>query len=199
VRRFAPQLFAQFFSIPLVLFISSNSYGQFPGRPGNNRNDIPTREWALANIRQEAKMQYAREKLLAQLALRDDFRKLQIVNNDLMKRVFLGSRINAAKITPKEIESSLGEIKKLAKRLKTNLALPESEKESTSGSAYSVDLSPGLLMLDKAVMDFVENPMFQQPRVFDSELALKAGKDIDKVLRLSDFLRKRAREGPEVK
>jgi hypothetical protein len=103
--------------------------------------------------------------------------------------MFLASKNNTPKLTPKEISSSLEEIKKVAQRLRTNLPIPrlETDKDLTSDA---VTLSPGLLRLDKAVMSFVENPLFSQPRVYDSEMATRAGKDLNEIVRLSEFLRK---------
>jgi hypothetical protein len=162
-------------------------------RPGNARQDIQNREWALGNIRRDVSRdvnsQFAREQKLAQLALRDDFRKLQLVNNDLMKRTFV-----QATIKPKEIRSSLGEMRKLAQRLRVSFNLPEPESLKNSSKAsvppYHVSLSPGLLLLDQAVMKFVENPLFQQPKVLDTELSFRAATDLNEILRLTDFLRK---------
>lgn len=199
MRRFAPQLCPQVFCFSLFLLFVSAAPGQIPIRPGNARQDIQNRDWALGNIRstpnRDANSQFAREQKLALDALRDDFRKLQIVNNDLMKRTFVES-----KIKPKEIRASLGEMRKLAQRLRTSFNLPE-PKSSDKGTVtdYNVTLSPGLLLLDQAVMRFVENPFFQQPKVLDMELVSRAGTDLNEILRLTDFLRKLTKEGQESK
>ena len=185
MRRFAPQLFAQLFCISLVLFCVSTTRGQLPMKPGG-RPDTYYRSWEVATQQQDANHIVTREKLVAQLALREDFRNLQLVENELMKRVFVQSDNTRKEITHTEIRSSLGKIQKLAKRLKLNLALPAHEKKQAE---YKVALSPGLLLLDRAVSSFVENPLFQQPRVFDAELAFQAGNDLNEILRLTDFLR----------
>jgi hypothetical protein len=188
VRRFAPQLFAQFFCITLVLFAVSNSHAQI-ANPPTSQEQIQNREWALGNLRNEVKpRQFAREKLVAQQALRNDFRKLQLVNNQLMTRMFEGP---TQQITQKEIRSSLGEIKKLAERLRVNFGLPKMKADEP---ASNLALKPGLLLLDKAVMSFVDNPLFRQTRVYDTELASRAGKDLSEVLRLAKVLRKLAKE-----
>jgi hypothetical protein len=192
VRRFAPQLCAQLFCFSLLLFFVSASQGQIPIRPGN-RQDIQNREWALGNIRstsRDANSQFAREQKVALEALRDDFRKLQIVNNDLMKRTFVQKTIK-----PEEIRASLGEIRKLAQRLRTSFNLPEPKNtDKASSTDYNVNLSPGLLLLDQSVMRFVENPFFQQPRVLDMEAVTQAGNDLNEILRLTDYLRKLTKE-----
>ena len=190
MRRFAPQLFAQLFCIPLIHFFASGSKAQFSSRP-KSQEQVQNREWALGSLRRDIPNQYQREKLLAQGATKNDFRNLQIVNNELMKRMFVRSANNTQQITDKEIRDSLGEIKKLAKRLRINLAIPEVQSDTNK---TKVSLSPGLLLLDKAVKSFVDNPLFQQPKIFDPDLASRAGKDMSEILRLRDYLRSLTKE-----
>jgi hypothetical protein len=188
VRRFAPRLCAQLFCITLLLLSVSNSHAQLPKRP-SAQEQIQNRGWALSNLRRDAGVeQPTREKLLAQVALKNDFRKLQVVNNDLMKRVFKPS--GTQKITEQEIRSSLGEIKKLAERLRVNFGLPKLEADEPA----NVSLRPGLLQLDKAIMSFVDNPLLQELRVYDAELASQAGRDLSDVSRLAEALRKLTKE-----
>jgi len=47
-----------------------------------------------------------------------------------------------------------------------------------------------LRQLDQALMSFVDNPLFQQPRVYDFEMASRAAGDLNEVMRLADLLRK---------
>ena len=122
MRRFAPRLCAQVFCITLLFLCVSNSQAQ------TQTQEVTSRGWALTNMKGDVKVGPSpREKLLAQVAVRNDFRKLQVVNNDLMKRVFKPA--NTQPITEKEIRSRLGEIKKLAERLRESFALPKIEAE----------------------------------------------------------------------
>jgi hypothetical protein len=90
------------------------------------------------------------------------------------------------RITNKEIRSSLAEMKKLAERLRSGLGIPKVEPKPET----DVALTAGLRQLDQAVMSFVDNPLFQQPRVYDTEMALRAAGDLSEVVRLVDVLRK---------
>ena len=188
MRRFAPQLFAQLFCIALAVFTIPATQAQIlsAGTPQKQDRD---RELLLDILRQRARPQPpARETRLNQPSVRADFRQLQIVNNNLIKRVFEPSP--AKKITNKEIRSSLGEIRKLAKRLSDDFAIPASADKAES----QVALTAGLLQLDKAVMSFVDNPMFHQLRVYDAEMVSQAGKDLSEVMRLADVLRSLAKD-----
>lgn len=186
MQRFAPRIFAQLFGIMLLLVPVSYSQAQVLVHA-----DVPARSRALSNIRRTPAVDRSRrDKLVRQLALRDDYRRLQVVNNDLMKGVFKPADDNQT-ITQKEIRSKLGEIKKLAERLRLNFGLPEVEADEP---AADLALKPGLLQLDKTIMSFVDNPLLRDLRVYDAELAAQAARDLEAVSRLAEALRQLANE-----
>ena len=186
MRRFAPQLFAQLFFFCLLFFSACISQAQMRPTP---QQQVRNQQWSLDREKaQTPPHPFSRDRRQVEASVRKDFLQLQIVNNNLMERMFDGSPTR--QITNKEIRSSLGEIKKLAERLRYNFGIPKIKAEAESGVA----LRPGLLQLNEAVLNFVENPMFQQPRVYDPELASKAGKDVSEVLTLADVLRKLTKE-----
>ena len=190
MRRFAPQLFAQVFCITVVLFSISISHGQTPSRP-SSQEQIQNRDWSRGVLRDRlTTAQFERDLERARLAMRDDFRKLQLVNNDLMLRVFKPVPEGAQKITNKEIRSSLGEIKKLAERLRLNFGFVKTEPVPSNETR----VLPLLDQLDDTVVSFVQNPMFKAPRVYDVDLASRAEKDMGKILTLVDALRKLTKE-----
>jgi hypothetical protein len=176
VRRFAPQLFAQLFCFPLLLLFVAGSQAQVPIQPRLGRQDMQSGDLEYREVKTEIDPQY---QLIAEKAVQADFRKIQLLDIDLLKLVR-----DAA--SDKEIGSTLGEIKKLATRLRFALRVPKIE-ESTG---YDLTLLPGVLLLDKTITSFVENPLFQERRLLDPELSMRAGKDITEIVRLSDFLRK---------
>lgn len=186
MRRFAPQLFAQLFLVSLLLFSAYNSKAQV--RP-SAQQQVRNQQWSVDREQSQTPPHpYARDRRQVEASVRKDFLQLQIVNNSLMERMFDSS--STRQITNKEIRSSLGEIRKLADRLRYNFGIPKIKAEAET----DVALRPGLLQLHKAVFSFVENPMFQQPRVYDAELWSKAGKDVSEVLTLADVLRKLTKE-----
>ena len=186
MRRFAPQLFAQLCFISLLLFSAYNSQAQV--RP-TAQQQVAHQQWSVDRLREQTpRHPYARDRRRAEASVRNDFRQLQIVNNNLMERMFYAAP--TPQITNKEIRSSLGEIKKLAERLRSSFGIPKVK----TNAEPDVALAPGLLQLNKAVRSFVDNPLFQQPGVYDAELASKAGKDVSEVLTLAEVLRKLTKE-----
>jgi len=187
VRRFAPQLFAQLFCFPLLLFFVTGSHAQAPIQPRMGRQVGENRDFEYREVRSEVAPQY---QLLAEQALRADFRKLQALNINLLKQVFRPAPNASEKPGRKEIGSTLGEIKKVATRLRFGLNIPKTE----ASTHYDVTLAPGVLLLDQAISSFVKNPLFQERRLVDPGLAAGAGKDITRIVQLSDFLRKLTKE-----
>ena len=197
MRRITPQLCAQLSCISLFLIINSTSIAQVRPLPGT-RPAVSNHDWTLANIRKDARpnVSLEREARILLATLKDDFRQLQIVNNDLMQRTLIESRRNPDAISNKEIRSSLVEMQKRADRLRTNLRLPEIQisKPESQELASLPDLSKGLLALDQSVMKFVKNPIFQQPGILDAEKSTSAAEDLNRILRLTEVLRKLAKE-----
>jgi len=187
VRRFAPQLFAQLFCFCLLLFPVTYSRAQYPIKPATRRPVIQNGDLEYREVKPAIDPRYQR---LAEESLRSDFRKLQVLNIDLLKRVFRRSPETSEKDSQKGIGSTLGNIKKVANRLRSNLAVPKIDDTEH----YDMTLAPGVLLLNKTITSFVENPLFQERRVVDPELAIRAGKNITQVVRLSDFLRKLMKE-----
>ena len=181
MRRFAPQLFAQLFYLPLLLVFATESRAQFPIQPRTGRQVSENRDAEYREVTTNVAPPY---QLLAEQAVRADFRKLQVLNIDLLKQVFRPA--TSDKPAHKDMGSTLGEIKKVATRLRSRLNIPK----INANTEYDVTLAPGVLLLDKAISSFVDNPLFQERRVVDPELSARAGKDITDVVRLSEFLRK---------
>ena len=202
MRHIFPQLCAQLSYISLSLIFVSACYGQNRSPLIRVPESIPSREQALSNLRAEANRSeraFERERKLLLLTLKEDFRQLQVVELDLMKRIFSSPANNREALSRKEIRASLGEIQDRAQRLKLNFNLPEVKTERRAKSAKEDTLqfgtlSDGLLILDQTVTKFVENPIFQELKVLDAELSIQAAQDLNKILRLTDSLRKLAKQ-----
>jgi hypothetical protein len=181
-----------------LLLLATSSYGQgsskAPGALGNSQQDMQSREWALTHVSDEVSKHFGPQNKPSLPQMREDFHQLQVVNNELMKSVFVKNSID-----PKRLVASITEIRKRAARLKASLALGESEGElerktnAMNCAPEKLELSPTLLLLDRAVMNVVNNPLFQQPKVLDSKLAIKAENDLDEVLRLAEVINRRTK------
>jgi hypothetical protein len=130
-----------------------------------------------------------REQRLSYEQLSEDFKRIQLINNDL---VAAASRDAALDL--KFVTRSAGEIRKLAARLKDNLVLPEPSKGSKRFQAEvepeSAQLKSSLLALGKLVAGFAHNPVFKEPNIVDAQLSAKARLDLEDIIVLSEQVRK---------
>ena len=132
------------------------------------------------------------EPKLALAQIREDFVRIQVVNNDLADAV---SRRGALDL--KFVARSASEIRKRAGRLKDNLVLPEHESDfvvpEARGSAEA-QLKSSLVTLSELIQEFVTNPLFEKASLVDLHLAAKARRDLDHIMEVSDRVKKNSAE-----
>lgn len=187
-----------FLPIAIVAFITlsaTNLYAQQgaiprPGGLSDRDRNLLERETQLTMIEKERRRFARNDPKLAYSQIREDFRRLQILNNNVMRTVSLSDEPDY-----KYISDSVREIKKRALRLKINLVFPEAERDEGPRlveSADASDLKPALAALDGLIFSFVTNPVFKETAVVDAKLALKARRDLDGIIELSEKVRKNA-------
>jgi len=126
---------------------------------------------------------------LALAEFRADFLSLQIANNELFKSVS-----SAGPLDLKVVAKSAAEIRRLSKRLKTNLIIPKT-KEAAKDSKVDVGprverLRSSLVTLDSLILDFVSNPVFESAKVVDIPLSIKARRHLEEIIELSGQIKK---------
>jgi len=153
--------------------------------------DLISREWNLTHITDEADKKFRKEVISLFPQVQEDFRRLQIVNNEMMQTVFVAKSLDYRLIL-----TSTEEIKRRALRLRQNLMLPrisrnEEDQKFHEASGYQ-QLKASLLLLDRSIMSFVTNPLFKLPNVIDPKLAETATVDLGSIIKFSDAVRKDA-------
>jgi hypothetical protein len=173
-----------------VFLSQSTSWAQTPNRD-TSRIDLQARQRALWDL-DKMKGRLSRrpkEPGLAYDQIRVDFEQLQIANYNLSEGI--GSVLNY-----EQIRKEAAEVKKRAARLKTNLLLPEPEKDEKpkdSDEEFAAGaLKAAINDLDTLVKSFVFNPIFQQPGVVDVANSVKARQDLERVIRLSKNIHRSA-------
>ena len=122
--------------------------------------------------------------------VRHDFEGLQAAYNDIVLAM-----------SPKgshdldSILDSVGEVKKCAARLRTNLALPKpkDEEHKAQADADAARTEESLLLLRKHIYSFITNPVFEAAPVLNVEQAGKAARDLEMILELSEGIRRGGR------
>ena len=122
--------------------------------------------------------------------IREDFLRIQVIDRKLMQATAVGDRLDLELVS-----KSAGEIRKRSRRLKTNLALPRSEAPPAERSGIIVEatrdrLRLSLSDLSNLINEFVSNPMFEQSKLVDAQLAARARQNIEAIIELSSQIKR---------
>ncbi|MBA3320362.1 MAG: hypothetical protein H0T45_02825 [Pyrinomonadaceae bacterium] len=127
------------------------------------------------------------------LQRQEDFRRLQIINNEMMT-----ATMSAPEPDYKLISNTTSEIKKRASRLKESLALPKMEEADAKANQQTLvaraneSVKERLIRLDELIMSFISNPIFRTPGAIDTKLSARAQRDLDRIIELSYSVKKDA-------
>jgi hypothetical protein len=169
-------------------------------QPGARRTPADTRR-AIANDTFRELMKREREtrapgpnsanseaaRAVALRQLREDFKSIQDVNNKMMAQAWATEGIDYARTS-----SMLGDINERAVRLKNNLSLPQPEKirrQHVTASGLK-EFKSALMLMDRSLMSFVNNPIFRERNVVEVNLAAQATQDLEDVIAFSANLKK---------
>lgn len=145
--------------------------------------------WELRMLEQRKLPEQRRDLNLAWAQIREDYRQLQVVNNDLARAVSAGAALDL-----KYVAKSASEIRKRAARLKENMVLPEAEKATPppgpGAGGEAERLKSSLAALDSLVMEFVNNPIFERAKTADVKMSAKARRDLEVIIELSEQIKK---------
>jgi hypothetical protein len=123
--------------------------------------------------------------------IKEDFRDLQSLNNKMMADAWMQEALDYSVIA-----DMVSKIRGKANSLKDSLSLPESEKSAATMPAVTTirQFREELLLLDKTLMRFVNNPVFQAANSVDINQAKNASEDLDRVLSLTDEVKQNAQK-----
>jgi len=125
--------------------------------------------------------------------IKDDFRDLQSLHNKMMADAWAQDTLDYSFIA-----DMVSKIRGKAGDLKEGLSLPHSENSQTASKPPAVttvrQFREQLLLLDKTVMSFVNNPVFQANNTVDVNLAKKASEDLEQVIFLTFDLKQNAQK-----
>src|SRR5215813_10399092 len=144
--------------------------------------------WAVPKDKESESARLSRFK-----KIKDDFRSLQSLNNKMMADAWLQDALDYSSIA-----DMVSKIRGKANDLKDSLSLPEPEKIQTTANVQEVttgrQFRVGLLLLDKTIMRFVNNPVFQAANTMDVNLAKEARTDLEQVISLTLNLKQNAQK-----
>jgi hypothetical protein len=167
--------------------------------PGNTRSNNPKdrmvedniRSTEFERVRRAAGRHEGRPDDANFPAIKEDFERIQLVNNVLQEGVGGGMAYG-------RVAEGAAEIKKRAARLDANLFPPpttngrQPKAQDPSAAERAGDLKSLLAELDRAIQDFVSNPMFGETRVVSVPDSSEARRALERVVRLSGRVRQLA-------
>jgi hypothetical protein len=123
--------------------------------------------------------------------IKEDFRDLQSFNNKMMADAWMQEALDYSAIA-----DMVSKIRGRASSLKGSLTLPEPEKADASMPVVTTvrQFREELLLLDKTLMRFVNNPVFQAANSVDLNQAKNARQDLDRVILLTDDVKQNAQK-----
>ncbi len=150
------------------------------------------REMRLRNLGEQNKQPSEKEQKLALAQIKEDFERMQVVNNQMMRVVSTSDSLDN-----KLVSESLEEINKRAKRLKENLRMQnlEAKEQGVSKAASVAEVKTSLSTLDDFIMSFVQSPLFQNPKLVDANHKAKAESDLANIIGSQPRHEKDARTG----
>jgi hypothetical protein len=149
--------------------------------------DTSTTERTIGALENESR-RAKRDPQTIMAEVNEDFARLRALNEEI--------KTAAAPATPfnfKSLSDNALEIKKRGTRLRSNLAaLPKAEKEEKVKEPVPTDdaqMRSLLASLNSSMTSFLTNPVFSDMGSLDNQLALKARRDLEYVIDLSDVLK----------
>ncbi len=187
--------------IPLMLFSAAPGFAQTPptGPPPADRRintdrvrqqDMSSREWQLRNFGKDAaspKDKRSVEALMAQTE--EDFNRILSLHNEIARAVKSSNALDY-----RFVAEATGEIKKRASRVQSSLHLGLSPEEAASAEKPKEfkDTKEALIGLCHQIRSFVTNPVIANPNTINAEESVKARRDLQSLIHLSEEIKKEA-------
>jgi hypothetical protein len=159
------------------------------------RQEMQQRQWALRNLERlkDAPPERGPDMRPAYEVVEQDFEQLQLINYSLAA----ASQQEAA-LDYELIKKHSGEVKRRASRLKSYLVMPDWRQTLPPLKIVETQtpesLRAAVASLDALVNAFAWNPIFKQPNVVNLEQSVKAARDLDGIVSLSERINKSASE-----
>lgn len=151
--------------------------------------DLRERQFLLRSMRPDPPPPERPTPRLPTAQIREDFVRLQVLNNDLAK-----ATSQAGTLDLKFVSKSAAEIRKLAARLRDNLALPASgsdaESPETKAATPPAQLSPALFALDGLILKFADDLAAKGVYLVDAQSSARARRELEAIIELSGWVKK---------
>ena len=151
--------------------------------------DLRERQLLLRNMKPDARPAERPAPRLATAQIREDFVRLQVLNNELAKA---NSRADALDL--KFVSRSAAEIRRLAARLRDNLALPGAGDAPVNpvvkAAPPPAQLGPALAALDGLILRFADGLASKGVYLVDAQSSAGVRRELEAIIELSGWVKK---------
>lgn len=156
-----------------------------------SESDLPARQAASAHssFQKFPTTDRERERAHAREQFAKHFKEIQVTSQTLVKE-HENSTLTAARLS-----KGVKNINKSSRTLRTLIALGElaTERELKTDFSTTQDFDDAIRQLAKLIWDFAHNPVHQNNKVFNTELAAKAQTDLLSIINLSRAIESQAK------
>ncbi len=193
VLRRAPALAAILLSLQALCMAQGTVVGVSTPRidPAAERiRDEQQREMVLRSGGRRGADAHADERAVKAAAeqLNQDFKRVQVIRNDLARAVISGTALDFARIS-----DETAEVRKRSVRMQTFLALrregDDANRQEDEAAYDEAQLKEALARLCHRIDSFVANPRFKSPGVFDVDATTRAARDLREMIALSQQIK----------
>jgi hypothetical protein len=151
--------------------------------------EMDRREMQLNNLGEKARANDPKRAQAMMDQVSEDFDRILTLHNEIVRAVSANTPLS-----DQFISDATAEIKKRSIRLQTTLKLPKPETKPDN-RAIEADLKTlmskeQLILLCKQIESFVRNPIIEKPGTVDVRQLQKAREDLQRVVELSDAIKK---------
>ena len=124
--------------------------------------------------------------------INEDFQRIQVIHNEMVRMVQADNSLNYDRLA-----ELTGELKKRTNRLRSNLALPDSDdsediadKDPAPIALTDADVKKDVVSLHYVIVSFVTSPLFKNLGLLDANAVSKANRDLRNMVQLSDNIKR---------
>ncbi len=188
--KFSPVSLLTCATLLSVALMSATNTARAQGGGAAPTRDLGDAERQTRSLEMQSGQKKDAKTIMAEI--NEDFGRLRVINEDIKKASATDQTLNY-----KSISVASAEIRKRATRLKTNLTgLPKADKdEKRQKQAVPLDdaqLRALLSSLNGTITSLVSNPVFSDMGSLDNQLAVKARRDLEGAIGLSEVAKKGA-------
>lgn len=127
--------------------------------------------------------------MMAQVS--EDFERILTLHNEIVRAIAANKSL-----TYQFISDAMGEIRKRSSRLQSSLKLQRlettEENRAPAPGLEAMETKDELILICKQIESFIKNPIIETPGTVDAQQLDKARRDLESVVQLSGYIKKRA-------